>query len=72
MKSPLKPSQRIAEISINKAKEKSIERKGKVQQQKIINTNIIPMPKAKTSSVSQDTEAVHYPDLTDELFGEDD
>ena len=72
VKSPLKPSQRIAEISINKAKEKSIERKGKVQQQKIINTNIIPMPKAKISSIPQDTEAVHYPDLTDELFGEDD
>lgn len=56
----------------NKAKEKNIERKAKVKQQEIVDTNIIPMPKLKTSIKPQDAEAVHYPDLTDELFGEDD
>ncbi|GAA5001005.1 hypothetical protein GCM10023206_03250 [Acinetobacter puyangensis] len=72
VKSSTKPSQRIAEISENKAKEKNNERKSKVKQQEIVDTNIIPMPKAKTSIAAQDAEAVHYPDLTDELFGEDD
>ena len=71
-KSPIKPSQRIAEITENKAKEKNSERKAKVKQQEIVHTNIIPMPKLKTSIKPQDAEAVHYPDLTDELFGEDD
>lgn len=71
-KSPIKPSQRIAEITENKAKEKNSERKAKVKQQEIVDTNIIPMPKLKTSIKPQDAEAVHYPDLTDELFGEDD
>ncbi|MBF7695299.1 DDE-type integrase/transposase/recombinase [Acinetobacter rathckeae] len=68
-KSPIKSSQRITE---NKAKEKNSERKAKVKQQGIMDTNIIPMPKLKTSIKPQDAEAVHYPDLTDELFGEDD
>ena len=72
VKSPLKPSQRIAEISINKAQERRTERKSKVQKQELIDTNIIPMPKAKSLMSSKDAEAVHYPDLTDELFGEDD
>ncbi|MDN8378936.1 Mu transposase C-terminal domain-containing protein, partial [Acinetobacter baumannii] len=71
-KSPIKPSQRTAEITENKAKEKNIERKAKVKQQEILDTNIIPMPKLKTAIKPQDAEAVHYPDLTDELFGEDD
>ncbi len=71
-KSPIKSSQRIAEITENKAKEKNSERKAKVKQQGIMDTNIIPMPKLKTSIKPQDAEAVHYPDLTDELFGEDD
>jgi hypothetical protein len=35
-------------------------------------TNIIPMPTPKPRKASIDAEAVHYPDLTDELFGEDD
>lgn len=66
-----RPSQRISEISENKAKEKSSERRGKVKQQEKEDTNIIPMPKTKTSIAPHDAEAVHYPDLTDELFGED-
>ena len=72
VKSPIKPSQRIAEISINKVKEKNSERKAKIKHQEIVHTNIIPMPKLKSSIKPQDAEAVHYPDLTDELFGEDD
>ncbi|QIO07285.1 DDE-type integrase/transposase/recombinase [Acinetobacter shaoyimingii] len=71
LKSPIKPSQRIAEITENKAKEKNIERKAKVKQQEIVDTNIIPMSKLKTSIKPQAAETVHYPDLTDELFGED-
>ena len=71
-KSPIKPSQRVAGITENKSKEKNSERKAKVKQQEIVHTNIIPMPKQKASSKTQDAEAVHYPDLTDELFGEDD
>lgn len=72
VKSLIKSSQRIAEITENKAKEKNSERKAKVKQQEIVDTNIMPMPKLKTSIKPQDAEAVHYPDLTDELFGEDD
>ena len=71
-KSLTKPSQRIAEISANKAKEKSSERRSKVKQQETVSTNIIPMPKAKISSAPHNAEAVHYPDFTDELFDEDD
>ena len=71
-KNPIKPSQRIAEITENKEKEKNSERKAKIKQQEIVHTNIIPMPKLKTSIKPQDAESVHYPDLTDELFGEDD
>lgn len=71
-KSLTKPSQRIAEISANKAKEKNSERRSKVKQQETVNTNIIPMPKVKTSSAPHDAEAVHYPDFTNELFDEDD
>ncbi|WP_180060015.1 DDE-type integrase/transposase/recombinase [Acinetobacter sp. YH12135] len=72
LKSPIKPSERIAAISTNKSKEKNSERKAQVKQQEIVDTNIIPMPKAKTPSTYHEVEAVQYPDLTDELFDEDD
>ncbi len=72
VKSPIKPSQRIAAISTNKSKEKNSERKAQVKQQEIVDTNIIPMPKSKPPSTYHEAEAVQYPDLTDELFDEDD
>ena len=71
-KSSIKPSQRIAEIRTNKASEKDIERKSRLDQEIEANTNIISMPRLKSKNSLNESEAVHYPDLTDELFGEED
>ncbi|MDC5263464.1 transposase, partial [Acinetobacter baumannii] len=66
-----RPSQRISEIRENKGREKTAERKKKIPQQISTDTNIISMPTPKNRNITIETEAVHYPDLTDELFGED-
>ncbi|MFT0692810.1 transposase [Acinetobacter bereziniae] len=66
-----RPSQRISEIRENKGHEKTAERKKKIPQQISTDTNIISMPTPKNRKITIETEAVHYPDLTDELFGED-
>lgn len=73
IKSSIKPTQRIAEINENKAKEKNIERKQTALQQtiEITDTNIIPMPKLKKQGENKNSELVHYPDFTNELFDED-
>lgn len=72
LRNSTKSSQRIAEIRENKAKEKNAERTNKAAQQELLDTNIISMPRLKSKVITGESEAVHYPDLTDELFGEDD